>query len=160
MTLTTPGPPKVKVAKAARRFGYTVAIAVNAAMLYIAHHLLEWEVPAFLTAQWDELLPIVTVSLVASMVVNAAYIVYDAKWFKSLTQIGLASISLVVAIRMYQVFPFDFSTDGVDWGPITRAILVIVMIGTTIGLVAEVVKLVIALGHLGEDHHQNALPTA
>jgi hypothetical protein len=153
MTLTTPRPPKVKVAQAAKRFGYAVAIAVNAALLYIAHHVLEWDVPTFLTDRWDELLPIITVSLVASIVVNATYMLYDAKWFKALTQFGLASISMVVAVRMYQVFPFEFSGDGFNWAPAMRGILVIVMIGIAIGLVSELVKFVAALRRIGEEQH-------
>lgn len=151
MTPVTPRSRRTVVTTAAKRFGYAVGIAVNAVLVYVAHHLLAWEVPAFLTEEWNEVLPIVTVSLVASMIVNALYLAYDATWFKSLTQVGLASISLVVAIRIYRVFPFAFAGDGFDWEPVTRGIVVVVTIAIAIGLIAEGVKLVRALAQMAPE---------
>ena len=57
-----------------RRFGYLVSIAVNAAMVYVVHHLLEWGWPRFLTEAFEELLPVITLSFVAGIVVNLGFL--------------------------------------------------------------------------------------
>jgi hypothetical protein len=66
---------------------------------------------------------------------------FDPPWFKSLTRIGLNLISLIVTIRMLQVFPFDFSGYRFDWEIVTRVVLILAIIGTAIAVVVETVKL-------------------
>ncbi len=145
MTLARDTHIEVRVGPSAKRVGYAVAVAVNVALLYVANNLLEWGWPPFLTEDFGRLLPIVTVSLVASILVNLAYIAYDAKWFKSLTQIGLAVITMAVFIRTLQVFPFDFSPYDFNWETPTRAIIYICIVGVAIAIVVESVKLVVAV---------------
>ena len=128
--------------RATRRFGYGAAIAVNVVMLWIVNKLLEWGWPSWLTDEFDQVLPIINVSIVATIIVNLAYIAYDTAWFKSLLQIGLLAISLVVTIRLYQEFPFDFSAYEFNWEAVARVVLIIAMVGICVGIVAEVVKLV------------------
>jgi hypothetical protein len=147
MTLTRPAPPErrqrtvwARPSQPARRFGYAVAIGVNAALLYVANNLLEWDVVPFLTADFDRVLPIVNVSLVASIVVNAMFLSYDADWFKSLCQAVLAAISLAVIARTFAVFPFDFSAYEFDWEALTRGIMIFMMVALSIAVVAETVK--------------------
>ena len=59
--------------KAARRFGYVLSIVINVAMLVIVQNLLEWGWPAFLTAEFAEVVPWISFSLVASIVANIIY---------------------------------------------------------------------------------------
>ena len=66
----------------------------------------------------------------------------DAAWFKSLANVITAGISFVVAVRTYQVFPFDFSTYSHDWSWLVRVILIAVMVGTAIGFTVELIRLV------------------
>ena len=40
-----------------RRSGYVVAVAINAALLWVTHQLLDWGWPRFLTEDFEELLP-------------------------------------------------------------------------------------------------------
>lgn len=130
---------------AGRRFGYTVAIAINAGLLYVVNNLLDWDWLPFLTEAWDDVLPIIRVSLVAAMIVNAGYILFDHKWFKSLTQIGLAGISMAATVRIYQVFPFDFTQYDFGWETLTKAILIIAMVGVGISVLVETGKLIRAI---------------
>jgi hypothetical protein len=123
-----------------RRFGYLVAIVANAVMLYLAHHLLTWGWPRFLTDDFEELLPVVTVSFVAGMVANAAFVCFDAAWFKSLANIVTSAIAFVVALRTFQVFPFDFSGYDHDWSWLVRLVLVVGMAGAAISVVVESVR--------------------
>jgi hypothetical protein len=128
--------------RASRRFGYLVAIGGNAVMLYVAQHLLDWGWPRFLTDEFDEVLPIMTVSFIAGMVANALFVVYDAGWFKSLGNVVTMSIGFVVALRLLQVYPFDFSTYAVNWSWLVRTVLVVGMVGAAVGVLVESVKLV------------------
>jgi hypothetical protein len=48
---------------------------------------------------------------------------------------------MLVAIRMFQVFPFDFSAYEFDWERVARFVMVLGMIGIGIGIVVETVKL-------------------
>lgn len=130
---------------AGRRVGYTIAVAVNAVMLVIAANILEWSWFPWLTEEWNDVVPLVSFSLLAGIVVNVVYLWFDPAWFKSLTQAVLAGISLVVTVRVFQVFPFDFSAYEFGWETLTRAILIFIMIGITIGLIAETVKFIIAV---------------
>jgi hypothetical protein len=124
----------------ARRFGYSVAIAVNIFMLWIMNNLLEWGWPSWLTSEFDQVLPIINVSIVATIIVNLAYVVYDTAWFKSMLQVGLLVVSLVATVRLYQVFPFDFSAYSFNWEAVTRGILIFVCVAMGIGLIAEFAK--------------------
>jgi hypothetical protein len=129
------------VPRAARQFGYLVAAAVNGAMLYVANHLLEWEWPPFLTQDFERLLPIVQASLVLGIVVNLAYIGFDAPWFKSMGQIATAAVGLAVAIRTFTVFPFDFSRYDFAWDTLARWVIVFGIVGSAIGILVEILKL-------------------
>ena len=125
----------------ARQAGYTIAIVANLALLFVANNLLAWDVAPFLTGEFTTVLWLIDISLLATIAVNLAHIWYDPAWFKSACQIGLGSISMLVAIRMFQVFPFDFSAYEFDWERVTRFVIVLGMIGIGIGIVVEMVKL-------------------
>lgn len=139
-----------------RTIGYLIAVVVNAVMLVIVNNLLEWGWFSWLTEDFELILPILNISIVASIVANLVYVAYDANWFKSLIDTGLLAISLAVAIRTWQVFPFDFSTWEFDWAPVIRVVLALVIVGMTIGLIASVIRL-IAMGARALETHQ---PTA
>jgi len=130
-----------QASSATRRFGYGVAIVANIVMLVIVNNILEWGWLPWLTDDWSDLAPLASFSIIATIIVNAAYLAYDSAWFKSLTQVGLLVISWFVMIRIYQVFPFDFSTYSFNWEALTRAVLIIAMVGIGIGLIVELVKL-------------------
>ncbi len=125
-----------------RRGGYVIAIAMNAVGLWVTRRLLEWGWPRFLTDDFDELLPILTVSFVAGMVVNALFVVADPPRFKALCNVVTSVISLVVAVRTWQVFPFDFSSYAFDWTWVARVLIVIAAVGSGIAVVANLIGLV------------------
>lgn len=137
----TPTTPRSRIGRQARQFGYLVAAAINAVMLYVANRLLEWEWPSFLTQDFDQVLPIVQASLIAGVVINLAYVGFDAPWFKSIGQIVISAIGLAVAVRMFTVFPFDFSRYDFAWDTVARAVIVVAIIGSALGIVVETLKL-------------------
>jgi hypothetical protein len=48
-------------------------------------------------------------------------------------------------VTMWQVFPFDFSAYAFDWETLVRFVLVVGIVGTGIGTVVELVKMVRSL---------------
>lgn len=145
MTVTAPAPAPARTrrqaTRPARQFGYLIAAVINGAMLYVANHLLEWEWPSFLTQDFERVLPLVQASLIAGIVVNLAYIGFDAAWFKSIGQIVISAIGLAVAIRTFSVFPFDFSAYDFAWDTLARWVIVVAMIGSALGILVETLKL-------------------
>jgi len=126
----------------ANRVGYVVAIVINAVLLVVVNNLLAWGWISWLTDDFEQVLPLLNLSLTATILVNVLYLAYDAAWFKSISELGLLAISLAVTIRLYQVFPFDFSAYAVDWAVLARAVLIIAMVGVGIAMIVQVVKLV------------------
>ncbi len=139
-----------KFAPTARRIGYGVAVVFNLIFLVIVNNILEWGWVSWLTEDFETLLPIINLSLWASVVVNLVYILYDTKWFKTLCETGLVTISLLVAIRTWQVFPFDFSEYSFDWETAARTILVLAIVGMAIALVVNVVRLIVFAARFAE----------
>jgi hypothetical protein len=117
-------------------------MGVNLIMFYVVNHLLEWGWLPFLTTDFERVVGTINFSLAATIVMNAVWIGYDAEWFRAFGQIGLNLIAGVVAIRTYQVFPFDFSAYAFAWAPVARFSIVIAMVGIALGTAAELVKLV------------------
>lgn len=129
-----------------RRFGYVVAIGVNAVALHIVTNLLVWNVPSFLTDDFAVALPLIRASLFAAIIANAAYLVHDGQVFRSLTQLGVSGIALAATVRLLGVFPFDFADATVNWALVARGVLLVAVIGTVIGMIVEALKLLGALG--------------
>lgn len=143
LSLPEPTPSRKRQPSAAvRRFGYLISIALNAAFLFIVNNVLEWDLTPWLTDDFEEALPLIRTVLIATIVVTAIYMFFDARWFKSLTQIGLAGISLAATLRLYRVFPFDFSAYEFPWNTVARSVLIIALVGIAISIFAETIKFV------------------
>jgi hypothetical protein len=134
---TRPRPPVV-----ARRFGYLGAIVANAGVLWLVHQLLVWGWPGFLTEEFEQVLPLVSASLIASMVVNAGFMSCDEGRCKALGDLVNAGFGLAVGLRMWAVFPFDFDGYGTDWSWAFRVALVVGIVGVAIAALVNAVKLV------------------
>ncbi|MGB7859821.1 MAG: hypothetical protein WBM90_04935 [Acidimicrobiia bacterium] len=123
-----------------QRAGYGVAILVNLVILVIVQNVLDWGWPAFLTPEFADVVPWITFSLVASVLANTIYLVNRHPDVKSVGQIGLNLIGLFVTYGVWLVFPFDFSSYGFDWTRVTNAVLILAMVGSGAGVLAESVK--------------------
>lgn len=130
-----------QIERGAKRFGYTIAAAVNGVMIWVAHNIVEWDVFGWLTTEFDRLLPWLTVSFVVGIVLNLAYVWDDSVPIKSPGQIISALIALIVTIRTLMVFPFDFSTYDFDYAVPIRIALWVAVVGVVIGAFAEAIKL-------------------
>ena len=124
-----------------RQVGYAVAVAVNLVMLVIAHNILDWGWLPFLTGDFAQVVPWISLGLIASIVANAIYQFNDTLIVKSTGQIGVNLISVFVTYQIWQVFPFDFSAYDFNWGVLVRVLLVLAMVGAGIGVLAEATKM-------------------
>lgn len=132
---------KPRPSRPARRGGYLVAAVVNLVLVWLVNQFLDWGWPPFLTGEFDDLLPILDVSLVAGALLNLVWIAADPPWLRHIGQIGLNVISLIVAVRTWQVFPFDFSDYSSVWETVARVALVVGIVGLVIATIFEVAAL-------------------
>jgi hypothetical protein len=121
-----------------RRAGYNAAIIINVVILYAAHHLLEWGVP-FLTPSFNDVLWALTLSIGATIIANALFIVYDRTWFRHLAQLVLDGLALVSVYTLYRVFPFDFSSAGLTTA--VNLALLFTLFGVTVALLVQIVRM-------------------
>lgn len=131
--------------EAARRAGYVVSIVINVAMLVIVQNLLELGWLPFLTDEFAEVVPWISLSLIASIAANVIYQIDDSQIVKSVGQIAVNLISVWVTYTVLTVFPFDFSVYQFDWEIVTRVVLILAIVGTGIGVLIEAIKLVSTL---------------
>lgn len=127
--------------RAGTRFGYSIALAINAAGLVIVQNILDWGWLPFLTDEFADVVPWISFSLVVSIVLNVIYLFNDTVPVKSTGQILSNLISIFVTYRVLTVFPFDFSESSFDWALVTRIVLILAMVGAGIGALTEVIKL-------------------
>ena len=128
-------------APAARRLGYLVAVVVNVVMLLLVNVRPGWRELPFLTEDLTGILWLINLSMVTSAVVNVVYLWHDPAWFKSVCQVGVSAIGLASAVRLWQVFPFDFSSSSFNWPAVTRLVLALAIFGSVVAIVAELTRL-------------------
>lgn len=128
-----------------RRLGYLTGIAVSSGILFVVNSVLTWNVVPFLTADFEQILPVVNVSLVSSIGVNAVWVLYDAAWIRTAGQIILNAVGIAVFALTLRVFPFDFLAYQFDWELLIRLTLVGLIIALVIATIVEIVKLVSAV---------------
>lgn len=126
---------------ASRRLGYSIAVGVNALLIYLVNVSPGWPVVPFLTSATAQVLPWVNATMAAGIVANCVYIAWDPLWFKALGDIVTTSVGIVGLVRMWQVFPFDFAGSSIDWVFVARVTLGIGVAGSAIAIIVAVVTL-------------------
>ncbi len=135
------------VPAAGRKVGYAVLILLNGVFLFIANNLLTWGWPPWLTDDFETVLPTLDLAIVVSMIANVVYLAYDPPWVRASGDIVTTTLSLVVGIRMWQVFPFDFTGYTWSWDTPVRWVIGLGIAATAIALVVGVSRLArLALG--------------
>lgn len=126
----------------ARRFGYLVAIAVNAVILYAANVRPGWDAVPFLTSDTEQVLGLVNASIVVSIVANVVYLVSDPRWLKALGDVATTAVGLAALVQIRAVFPFAFTHGRIDWDLVANVVLVVAIVGSAIGIVVALVTFV------------------
>ena len=125
-----------------RRVGYVVAVLVNAAVLYAVNVWPGWQALPFLTEDMRLVLGLVNASMLVSIVANMVYFVADPRWLKALGDIVTTAVGIAALVRMWQVFPFDFSGSSFDWALVVRVAMGVAIGGSAIALVVAFVSFV------------------
>lgn len=146
MTLTTaPKSPMI----GARRFGYVVALLVNAALLFAVNTWPGWDVLPFLTDDTPRVLDAVNASIVVSLAANVVYLAQDMPWLKALGDMVTAAVALFAMLQVWQVFPLEFDGESIDWALIARIMLALAILGTFIAIITRFVTFLRDLGRSG-----------
>lgn len=109
--------------------GFVGSIVVNSILLYVVHHVLEWQINWILPT-WADVLWAVDLTLEVSIVVNVLYILVDARWFRMLGGAVSCAFAALSTWWVMTVFPFDFGSAGTN--DIARVMLVLLVIATII----------------------------
>jgi hypothetical protein len=125
-----------------RRVGYGVGILVNTLLLYAVNAWPGWRWLTFVTEDAERLVPLLNASLVAGIVANLIYIVFDRRWVKALGDLVTVGISLVLLVWTWQAFPFAFDDSTIDWALVARGVLAFSILGCVIALIVQLVILV------------------
>lgn len=126
--------------------GYVAVAACNLALLWVVHQLLDWGWPAFLTDEFAGMLPLLTASLLANVAVDLSLLVHDRGRFRVFTEVVTTGFGLAVALRLLEVFPFDFTGYEQDWTGAVRGLLILLIAATGVAMVVLLVKLVAGTG--------------
>jgi hypothetical protein len=124
--------------RAVRSFGYLIAMAVNAVLLYLANVRPGWQAVTFLTEDAPRVLLLFNISLVTGIVVNLGHVLCDAPRWRALGDLITNGVSLAVLVKLWVVFPFAFDAHG--WAIAARTLLTIAMAGTAIAMLVQVIS--------------------
>lgn len=127
---------------AARRAGYLVAAAVNLVLLYLVLVWPGWEALSVLTDSFSQVVGLLSASLLVGAAANLVYLVADPPRVRAAGQLVVSAFSLAATVRLLQVFPFDFSGWSFDPTWLVRLLLWVAVVGTVVGMVTELVRLV------------------
>lgn len=125
----------------ARRVGFVVAAACNALLLYAINVWPGWEELSFLTAETPRVLGVVNLSLVAGLVTNVVYVAFDPPVVRTAGDLVTTAIGMVACIQVWRVFPFDFDDWWFDATLLVRALLIVAVVGSVIGIATQVTTL-------------------
>lgn len=127
--------------RAARVFGYSLAVAINVVLLVIVQNVQDWGWFGFLTPDFAEVEPLISLALLVTILANVVYAFDDGPLVKSVGQMLTNLLNLYVSLQVLAVFPFDFSEHAFDWALVVRIVLIIGVVGAGIGALVEVNRL-------------------
>lgn len=134
-SVTTATPPT-------RRFGYAIAVVVNAALVWVVLNIQDWDVLPFLTDRFPEVIPWVVFSLTVSILVNLIYQFDDSPSVRAFGDMFTGLVGAWSAYRVLAVFPFEFTGDGFDGSTLIRVLLILGIVGGAVGATAALVRLI------------------
>jgi hypothetical protein len=129
-----------------RKVGYLIAIVINLIMLVFFNLLSNFHF-RFITENFNDCLWIINISILATILANFAFFVFDPKWFVSFAHIFLNIISIIFLFVFIKVFPFDFDYINESINHILKICFIFGIFGTSIAIIVEFVKLVTSFIH-------------
>lgn len=127
---------------AARRFGYLIGVLIGVALLYVIDVDPGWHAARFLTAATEQVITLVNASLIAGAAANVVYLVRDTRRTTAFGGLVTSAIGLAAMVRIWQVFPFDFTGYSFNWPLLIRVVLMIGIVGSAIAILVDLANLV------------------
>jgi hypothetical protein len=94
------------------------------------------------TEGWTRILWAADLSLLAQIGGNLILLFWRPRWLRYLFELVFSAAGLLSVAVFFAVFPLDFSRVVGDWlNTLTRVILILGMLGTAIGVVVNLVRL-------------------
>jgi hypothetical protein len=148
----SPGPATQRAPAASRRLGYLVAAAINVVGWYGINAWPGWAIMPFLTPDFERVLGAVNVAIIASIVANLVYLVYEPRWVRAIGDLIAAAAALLALVGLWQAFPFAFQSTL--WPPVARTVLAFGIGGCCISIIVQLVVLArAALGPRRSGHN-------
>jgi hypothetical protein len=138
-------PPRRVRARPPRRvrwFGYLLAAAINAALLWLVHVEPGWRALPILTEDFAEVLGVLTASLAVGVALDLLYVLHDPLWVKRLGEAVGAALATAVLWRLWAVFPVELGQRWEGWHTPLRVAIALACVGTAIAVVVNLVELV------------------
>lgn len=120
--------------KNSKKSEYIGAIVVNVILLYIFNNLLNWQVN-FITNAFNEVLWVINLAIIATIIGNMMFLIFNPEWFKHIIKIILNIFAFTAVYSIYSIFPFNFSLFLIDWSAIIA--LIFIMIGIAVATIIE-----------------------
>jgi uncharacterized membrane protein len=150
-------------ARTGRIAGSAFAIAWSVALLiffnffnqYIAYYqpveignITQWQMHTLVTSSFYLWLPLLTATLILSIVGHALLIAFDKYVLRQAVEIVLAILGITTVINLLVIFPFDFSVitnaDVAFWAAFgLSATFVIIAVGMAIGILVRLIQTVV-----------------
>jgi hypothetical protein len=147
--------------RARRITGYSIAIAWSFILIiffnfysrYMAYFQYDelaknWNIFPFITSSFVAWLPILTISLIVSIIGNIILIINDSFYVSNITNIVMNIFGIASVSTLLWLFPFDFSVfpnlnlSAINV-PIIKIILILIIIGLGIGIFVRFIKIVV-----------------
>ncbi len=130
------------------RFGQFLAAGITALLWVLVNIAPGWQSWAFVTADADEVLGLLQLSLLGwlnlSLVVSAGASLLNgltgSAEARRILDLPVSVIGLIVMVTAWNVFPFTFP-EGSPWWTIVRVAVGVGVVGSAIGIVAAIVRL-------------------
>lgn len=124
---------------------YYIDLAANIILLYFFNNIIYANIPFLANKSYISCLWAINLALAVGIIGNFILLLYRPRWFHHLVQAVLSALIILAAYIVYRIFPFTFNSDVLQ--TVARTLLLIIMAGTGIGLIVEVVKFSISFMH-------------
>ena len=132
--------PRQPSTSASRRAGYAGSMVASGVMLVLVNVWPGWEAVPFLTAQTVLVVGAVNASILARGAADLVNLVLDLPRPRALGDLVSLGFAIVAMVRIWQVFPLDVV--GTTWEVVARLLLGLGILGSVIGIVEALVRLV------------------
>jgi hypothetical protein len=126
--------------RAGDRVGWSIAAVLNAALLYAVNVRPGWDAVPVLTTDTARVIGVLNLSLALGLALNPSYLAYRRRWWRTLCDVAGDVVALLVLVRVWTVFPFDFGATSVDWALVTRVVLAVAIAGVVIAVPVHLLR--------------------